>query len=229
MNQPSNPQSAIDGIPSHIRDGIVNTLRTAYNHVDLTLANNLRLSAGPLADQAEGFMRYVMVAHEVAAAVREGRLHGSVSWIDFPKSASGQYLELSFEGYTVTFSHVKQLHQLPRQATYRQDRAHDNQLMLIPEETSEASQVANVVLLHGDKKLDFAQFVMLGLDEKDKQCALAYSTNLIDGAEGFGHGGITPIGPDGPITPVPTEEVKPARIALKKEFKTEKSKSGNDR
>ena len=101
--------------------------------------------------------------------------------------------------------------------------------MLIPEEASEASLVANVVLLHGDKKLDFAQFVMLGLDEKDKQCALAYSTNLIDGAEGFGHGGITPTGPDGPITPVPAEEIKPGNIALKKEFKTDKSKSGDDR
>lgn len=229
MNQPHNPQIAVNGVPLHIRDGILNTLRAAYDHVDNLFANNLRLSAGPLADQAEGFNRYVLVAHEIAAAVEEGRLAGAVRWIDFPKSASGQYLELSFDGYAVTFSHVKQLHQLPRQATYRLDRAHDNQLMLIPEDTQEENQAANIVLLHGDRNLNFAQFVMLGIDDKDKQCALAYSDNLIDGAEGFGHGGITPVGPDGPIKPVPSEEIKTAQIALKEEFNTERVRSEDER
>lgn len=228
MNQPLNPELAIDSIPSHIEAGLMNVLRSAYSQNDQLHTNSPILSGGPLAQQSEGFNRYVIVAHAIDKAVSEGRLDGKVTWIPFPKSPSGFYIEYSFEGYLVTFSHVQQRFDLPRQATYRLNRAHGNQLLLFPEQDEAPETVTNVVLLHGNKNLDFAQFVILGLDEKGNQKALAFSRNLVNDDHGYGDDEITPANPSGPVTPAPTEQIKPMRIALKKEFNTDVERTGDD-
>lgn len=225
MNQPLNPELAIDCIPGHIEAGLVNVLRSAYSQNDQLHANSPILSSGPLAQQSEGFNRYIIVAHAIDKAVSEGRLEGKVTWIPFPKSPSGFYIEYSFQGYMVTFSHVQQRFDLPRQATYRMDRAHGNQLLLFPDKEELAETVTNVVLLHGNRNLDFAQFVILGLDEKGDQKALAYSRNLADDDFGYGDDEITPASPSGPTAPAPSEQIKPIRIALKKEFDTDVEKT----
>ncbi len=222
--QPLDPSEIVNSVPPQVSWPLIQAVQRAYHGTEQIIADHPILSSGPHVGLARGFNRYVLVEHHVAKAHKDALLPGDVSWIPFDGNESGYYLQYSFGLVTVTFSHVHRLYDIPRRSEYRINRAYSNQLRLEldPPSTTVPNQAAHLVLLHGSQSLDFAQFAILGVDERDRQIALAYSKNLL--GEGLEPGAFA--GSE-PIEPAPVEGVGEAQVRLRREFTEHESEGAS--
>lgn len=206
----SNPPTTteiLESVPPLIRGSLIQFCRTAYNVTD-QIATDFPILAGPLQAAALGQIRYALVSHVVDRGVEEGLIPGNASWLPLA-NGSGRFLEYSYNGVRLTFASSHAVYKLPKTSDFRMSRANDNQLTFFPEMEKYDDDRPALILLHGYKKLDFAQLVVPGL-MNDKIIGLDWTSNLVapgdSGEQGLGGAG------HGPHDPIPAEPL--AEIAL---------------
>ena len=216
MNQPLDPENTIKKLPAAVVNSIVNSVNKAYQLADQIVEDYPLCQHGPHQSRIVGFNRYAFIENSVHKDWEEGILIGHAEWIPFSSNESGYYLLYKYNGISITFSHIKQPLDLPKRSEYRLDRAHDNQLRLNDPFYHEAQEdSANFVFVHGDKNLDFARIIMLGVNEAGQQVALYRSENLVQG--NFGQS-VDSVPPSTPITPANMEIIQETKLQVLDKF-----------
>ncbi|MFO1441012.1 MAG: hypothetical protein U1F81_22025 [Verrucomicrobiaceae bacterium] len=175
------PATPSERIPHPIRVQIVQLLRGAYHTVDSIMRDHPIVHEFGHGGLARGILKYIVANNIFCKAVANGVLPGRA--VMKPAGNGGaEYMEYVYDRIGITLSRTQNPWDIPRPSAFRVNSAYSNQSVFefdqLPGVTEETLVDASLVLVHGDKDLNFVRLILCSV-ENEKLVALHKSQNLV--------------------------------------------------